>query len=74
MALTQGQVGAEQPEQSTASRRGRKLGARGLCLLFDPMKAVVVEDGRADGGRLVENPEFLPFANHWGFRIRACRP
>ena len=43
-------------------------------ILFDQMKAVVVEDGCADGGRLVENPEFLRFANHWGFRVRACRP
>ena len=22
----------------------------------------------------LENPEFLRFAFHWGFRIRACRP
>ena len=43
-------------------------------ILFDQMKAVIIEDGRADGGRLVENPEFLRFASHWGFRIRACRP
>jgi transposase len=43
-------------------------------LLFDQMKAVVVEDQRAEGGRLVENAEFLRFAHHWGFRIRACRP
>ncbi len=43
-------------------------------LLFDQMKAVIVEDQRADGGRLLENAEFLRFARHWGFRIRACRP
>ena len=43
-------------------------------LLFDQMKAVVVEDNREVGGRLMENPEFLRFAFHWGFRIRACRP
>ena len=43
-------------------------------MLFDQMKVVIIEDGRADGGRLVENPEFLRFAGHWGFRIRACRP
>ena len=43
-------------------------------LLFDQMKAVIVKDGRAGGGRLVENPEFLRFSRHWGFRIRACRP
>lgn len=43
-------------------------------LLFDQMKAVVIEDGRDEGERLVENPEFLRFSRHWGFRIRACRP
>jgi transposase len=43
-------------------------------LLFDQMKAVIVEDRRAEGGKLLENPEFLRFARHWSFRIRACRP
>lgn len=43
-------------------------------LLFDQMKAVIIEDQRLDGGKLLENPEFLRFATHWGFRIRACRP
>jgi transposase len=43
-------------------------------LLFDQLKAVVVEDQRPEGGRVIENPEFLRFAAHWGFRIRACRP
>ena len=43
-------------------------------LLFDQMKAVIVEDRRVDGEKLLENPEFLRFAAHWGFRIRACRP
>jgi len=43
-------------------------------LLFDQMKAVVLEDARAEGGKLLENPEFLRFARHWAFRIRACRP
>lgn len=43
-------------------------------LLFDQMRAVVLEDHRAEGGKLLENPEFLRFARHWGFRIRACRP
>ena len=43
-------------------------------MLFDQMKAVVLADGRASGGRLVENPEFRGFSDHWGFRIRACRP
>src|SRR5581483_4458403 len=43
-------------------------------LLFDQMKGVVLADPRPTGGRLVENPEFLRFAHHWGFTIRACRP
>ena len=42
-------------------------------LLFDQMKAVVVEDQRQFGGRLLENPQFVRFAAHWGFRIPACR-
>ena len=42
-------------------------------LLFDQMKAVIIEDERLNGGRLVENPEFLRFAYHWQFRARACR-
>jgi hypothetical protein len=32
---------------------------------------VIIEDQRADGGKLLEHPEFLRFAAHWGFRIRA---
>jgi transposase len=43
-------------------------------VLFDQMKAVIIEDQRAEGGKLLENPEFLRFALHAGFRIRACRP
>ncbi len=43
-------------------------------LLFDQLKAVIVEDHRPGGGRLLENAEFARFAAHWGFRIRACRP
>ena len=43
-------------------------------VLFDQLKAVVLEDRRPLGGRVLENPEFLRFAAHWGFRIRACRP
>jgi transposase len=43
-------------------------------LLFDQLKAVVIDDKRPDGGRVIENAEFLRFAAHWGFRIRACRP
>ena len=42
--------------------------------------AVRPDEGRDRRGpaarrrRLLENPEFLRFAAHWGFRIRACRP
>lgn len=43
-------------------------------LLFDQLKAVIIEDQRPDDGRVIENPEFLRFAAHWSFRIRACRP
>jgi len=43
-------------------------------LLFDQLKAVVISDERPAGGALLANPEFLRFASHWGFRIRACRP
>ena len=43
-------------------------------LLFDQMRAVVLSDGRASGGELVLNAEFLRFAAHWRFRTRACRP
>lgn len=43
-------------------------------LLFDQMKAVIIEDHREVGGKLLENIEFLRFAAHWNFRIRACRP
>jgi transposase len=43
-------------------------------VLFDQMRAVITRDLRAEGGRLVENLEFLRFARHWGFRPRACRP
>ena len=43
-------------------------------LLFDQLKAVIQDDDRPSGGKVLENPEFLRFASHWGFRIRACRP
>ena len=43
-------------------------------LLFDQLKAVIVDDQRLAGGKLLENAEFVRFAAHWGFRIRACRP
>lgn len=43
-------------------------------LLSDQLKAVIIDDEREIGGKLLENSEFLRFAAHWGFRIRACRP
>jgi len=43
-------------------------------ILFDQMKAVINSDLRDVGGVLQENAEFLRFAGHYGFRIRACRP
>ena len=43
-------------------------------ILFDQMASVITRDLRREGGRLVENAEFLRFAAHWGFRVRACRP
>lgn len=43
-------------------------------ILFDQMRSVIIKDQRLEGGRLIENLEFLRFAHHWGFRPRACRP
>ena len=43
-------------------------------LLFDQLKSVIVDDHCPTGGRVLENAEFLRFAAHWDFRIRACRP
>jgi transposase len=43
-------------------------------LLFDQLKAVIIDGQRPAAGKVVENPEFLRFAAHWGFCIRACRP
>ncbi len=43
-------------------------------LLFDRMKAVVISDERKAGGKLMENAAFTGFADHWGFKVRACRP
>ena len=43
-------------------------------LLFDQMRSVIVDDLRETGGGIQENMEFVRFANHWGFRIRSCRP
>lgn len=43
-------------------------------LLFDQLKNVILEDRRMDGGELLKNEEFLRFAAHWDFQVRACRP
>jgi transposase len=43
-------------------------------ILFDQMRSVITRDDRLQGGRLIENAEFLRFSAHWGFRPRACRP
>jgi transposase len=43
-------------------------------LLFDQMRAVVNDDQRGAGGPLILNAEFIRFAEHWGFKPRACRP
>lgn len=43
-------------------------------ILFDQLKAVIVEDHRGTGGQLLKNEEFARFAAHWGFTIRSCRP
>ena len=43
-------------------------------LLFAQMRSVVTGDGRPAEGGLVMNAEFLRFAEHGGFRARACRP
>ena len=51
-----------------------RIGGVPAELLFDQLKAVIIDDHRQVGGKLLENLEFLRFAAHWGFRIRACRP
>ena len=43
-------------------------------LLFDQMKAVIIEDRRASAGALLKNAEFERFGRHCDFVIRACRP
>jgi hypothetical protein len=43
-------------------------------LLFDQMKSVITRDERLQGGGLTKNLEFLRFARHYGFGVRACRP
>lgn len=48
----------------------------GTCreVLFDQMKSVITRDGRMNGEKLVSNAEFLRFAAHYDFKVRACRP
>lgn len=43
-------------------------------LLFDQMRSVITRDGRLSGEKLVTNGEFVRFAAHYDFKIRACRP
>jgi transposase len=43
-------------------------------LLFDQMASVITADLRDQGEKLIGNAEFLRFAAHWGFKVRACRP
>jgi transposase len=43
-------------------------------LLFDQMRSVITKDGRLNGEKLVTNAEFVRFAAHYDFRVRACRP
>lgn len=43
-------------------------------LLFDQLKAVIIDHQRPERGKVLENAEFARFAAHWGFRIRAGRP
>ena len=43
-------------------------------VLFDQLRSVIIDDRRPDGGRLLTNAEFLRFAAHWNFQVRACRP
>lgn len=43
-------------------------------LLFDQMRSVITRDGRLSGDQLVSNAEFVRFAAHYEFKIRACRP
>jgi transposase len=64
--------GAHRHARARARLPELRRGAAARPLRSD--ESVIVEDHRPGGGRLLENPEFLRFAAHWGFRIRACRP
>jgi transposase len=43
-------------------------------LLFDQMRSVLTRDDRVTGGGLLTNLECQRFAQHYGCRIRVCRP
>jgi hypothetical protein len=43
-------------------------------VLFNQLIAVIGEDHRGTGERLLENSELARLAAHWGSRIRACQP
>jgi transposase len=43
-------------------------------LLFDQMRSVITRDERLLGGTIVTNLELARCAQHFGFRVRACRP
>lgn len=43
-------------------------------LLFDQMRSVLTRDDRLTGGGLLTNLECQRFAQHYGFRVRVCRP
>jgi transposase len=68
------------PRQTLAAlMRGREeafvsMGGVPAELLFDQLKAVIIDDHGEIGGTLPENMEFVRYAAHWGFWIRACRP
>jgi len=48
------------------------LGGVPAEILYDNMKLVVV--GRDEAAKPIWNPEFLGFANHYGFQPRLCPP
>jgi len=48
------------------------LGGVPAEILYDNLKLVVI--GRDEAGKPIWNPEFLHFANHYGFQPRLCPP
>lgn len=43
-------------------------------LFFDQLEAMILQDPRPDGGRVLENPEFLCFAAYWDFGFGPVAP